>query len=485
MASPAKGFKTDFRKLLDMFFKYQRAHYHLWNIQSSPGEYKTPPEMEKTVHKLSRRCKLAQSTPSAQAQMEACARSWAKGSLETMETHYLNQIEQLVPAISQANQQDWDMAWEIATKWMQKRFKARFTPTILEWALREVTCLRKPNPTGIPPSAPTPSATSPEPPNEIPPTPPTRVRNPPSKSPKKTTPRKMASPATKGLKGTSPNPTPEEKLRKANKRLFQTPTKSTITGAKTSPEKRKKTSPVSPASPSKAPRRPSLLPKGFSQKREATSVTETQMDTSQVTPPSKKPRLHYSQEAGPSSSPCLETPCFTRHKHLGNKAQNWFLQPTRPYLILGDSNIGRLPPICHSEVQVDCFPGARIHHITRILKHKTPASPTVRALILSVGINDRNQDNRFQSKVAIQALLEAADSTFPNAHIRIATLNWSPRLPLNVRANLIRIDEAIRNTRRGIKRLPTEDFVTEEDLIHWSGTTAEKFWQHWMGLFDL
>lgn len=86
--------------------------------------------------------------------MEANARSRAKGSLETMGIHYLSKIEELVPAILQANQKDWDAAWEIATKWMQKRFKAKFTTAILEWALREVTPLRKNNSPEIPPPGP-------------------------------------------------------------------------------------------------------------------------------------------------------------------------------------------------------------------------------------------------------------------------------------------------------------------------------------------
>lgn len=192
---------------------------------------------------------------------------------------------------------------------------------------------------------------------------------------------------------------------------------------------------------------------------------------------SKKPWVHASQEAGPSGDLFLETLSFTRHEHLVNKVQNRSPQPGRPYLILGDSNISKLPAIYHSEVQVDCLPGARIHYITRVLKHKTPVSSMVRAVVLSVGINDHNQNSRFQSNKVIQALMEAADSTFPNAKIRIAA-HWSRKLPLPIRSNLVRIDEAIRRTERRIKRLPGDDFVTEDDQIHWTTTTAEKIWRH-------
>ncbi|KAK1875563.1 Actin cross-linking toxin VgrG1 [Dissostichus eleginoides] len=50
----------------------------------------------------------------------------------------------------------------------------------------------------------------------------------------------------------------------------------------------------------------------------------------------------------------------TRHEHRGNKRANWFLTPDREILILGDSNISRLPPIFDKLVQVDSYPGANI-----------------------------------------------------------------------------------------------------------------------------
>lgn len=51
----------------------------------------------------------------------------------------------------------------------------------------------------------------------------------------------------------------------------------------------------------------------------------------------------------------LTYPCsrYHEHEHRGNKTGNWSLKLERPYLIMGDSNIGTLPRINHREVQVD------------------------------------------------------------------------------------------------------------------------------------
>lgn len=511
MASPGKTPKNDFRVLLDLFFKYQRAHYHLWNIQSSPGEYKIPPGMEKTVDKLSKLNKVAEPTPTTQARLEQNARFWAKGSLEAMEVHYLRTIEELTPRILQANQDDWEAAWETATNWMRKRFKTRFTTTILAWALREVSTLKKGTVPGATPPIPDslPAPTPPDNiPDEIPPTPPQpstlnqpqiKIKLPLPKSPNTSSPRDHI-----------PTETTPTKLRKVTKRLLPSPDKpvrtpltkpkgtaksptpspskspkrTKTTSTTTTPLKRRKETSSSPSSSSSSllhPPRPSLLPKGHLYKGLNPPGTKI---TSRKTF-SLHPQIRTSQEAGPSETLPLETAAFTRHEHRGNKALNWSLKPRRPYLIIGDSNLSRLPLIHHSEVQVDCFPGAKIHHITRILKHKTPASPVVRTVVLSVGINNRNQESSTPGDGMVRALMEAAGYTFPHARIRIAALNWSKQLPLPTISNLIRINAAILRTQQAINPLPQDQFVTEDDGIHWTTATAEGMWRHWKRFFNL
>ncbi|KAF3852866.1 hypothetical protein F7725_006221 [Dissostichus mawsoni] len=59
----------------------------------------------------------------------------------------------------------------------------------------------------------------------------------------------------------------------------------------------------------------------------------------------------------PIISSLPDSPFVHRHEHRGNKARNWSLSPSREVLILGASNISRLPLIHDLRVQVDSFRG--------------------------------------------------------------------------------------------------------------------------------
>lgn len=69
----------------------------------------------------------------------------------------------------------------------------------------------------------------------------------------------------------------------------------------------------------------------------------------------------------------------------------WALEPLRGPVAIGDSNMSRLPhPLDEEEAQLVSFPGARWTHISTLLKQRTPTSLSVKKLIISIGINDRN-----------------------------------------------------------------------------------------------
>lgn len=112
-----------------------------------------------------------------------------------------------------------------------------------------------------------------------------------------------------------------------------------------------------------------------------------------------------------------ETPLRTYHLHGGNKFQNWTLEPGKKILIMGDSNLNKLPHIHDKNIQIDCYPGARLTHTAHIIKHRTPTNPTVSKVILSFGINDRETSDFNLLKRTLETLWEVAQQTFPNAII--------------------------------------------------------------------
>ncbi|KAJ4948139.1 hypothetical protein JOQ06_019679, partial [Pogonophryne albipinna] len=119
----------------------------------------------------------------------------------------------------------------------------------------------------------------------------------------------------------------------------------------------------------------------------------------------------------PPSPASPSPPLFTRHEHRGNKTLNWDLKPSWEILIVGASNIARLPLVRDSRVQVDSFPGANLSQAATLIRNKTPTSPGVQQVVLSFGLNDRDKGNPTLLEDNFLRLWNAARETFPNAVI--------------------------------------------------------------------
>lgn len=89
----------------------------------------------------------------------------------------------------------------------------------------------------------------------------------------------------------------------------------------------------------------------------------TQKRTPLLNNPLDLPQTHKKTTTQTSGTTC--------HPYLGNKFLNWNLKPIGPIIIMGDSNILRLPPIGYNGIQIDSYPGAKIMHAEHIIKHKT------------------------------------------------------------------------------------------------------------------
>lgn len=62
-------------------------------------------------------------------------------------------------------------------------------------------------------------------------------------------------------------------------------------------------------------------------------------------------------------------------------------------MIIGDSNVGLIPPYVAEGVQIDSFPGARWGH-AEILLDKADSDTSVEKLVLSFGLNNRRQRDK-------------------------------------------------------------------------------------------
>lgn len=112
-----------------------------------------------------------------------------------------------------------------------------------------------------------------------------------------------------------------------------------------------------------------------------------------------------------------------RHNSSGDKYRVWTLGPERPILVLGDSNVGRMPPLERGNVEVDCYPGANLSQAYFVLKHKAPIFKEAQHVVLAFGLNDKDQRDPVKLKKLAERLQGAAAGVFPNAVLHFPLIN--------------------------------------------------------------
>ena len=147
-------------------------------------------------------------------------------------------------------------------------------------------------------------------------------------------------------------------------------------------------------------------------------------------------------------------------------------------LIMGDSNLARLPPFTIDNLQIDSYPGATFRHAEAIIK-KATSSTVVEKVILSFGLNNRSNKVKQTTVKQLQAAVRAAKLRFPQAAIWIPVINYSHFLPHNEQKHLVHLNDYITQNLKHIPQLPSVSFWTEKDNVHWTKSTAKLMLQHW------
>lgn len=183
--------------------------------------------------------------------------------------------------------------------------------------------------------------------------------------------------------------------------------------------------------------------------------------------------------------PALETSTSTttrrptRHINTGSKMTDWSLTTRHKWVIIGDSNLARMPPFQEADLQIDAFPGATFRHAEAIMA-KTVLSTEVLKIILSFGLNNRAQKVEQTTVKQLQKAVKMAKIAFPRAHIYVPQVNFSRTLPHREQTNLNRLNRYISNNCNSIPELPRSEFITESDHIHWTHDTAKRMLHHWL-----
>ena len=176
-------------------------------------------------------------------------------------------------------------------------------------------------------------------------------------------------------------------------------------------------------------------------------------------------------------------PLSKRHDHRGRKGA-WSVTPTRATLIMGDSNLLRLPPFLLDHVQVDCYPGAKFYHANNILAKMTAPALHVKRVVLSFGLNNRADQTDTSTRQALD-MFNKACVAFPHGSIRVPLINASAGLPRPERDTISSLNEFLKSTIPTVPLLPADRFVTEEDHVHWTAATASNIHKHWINYLNL
>ena len=169
----------------------------------------------------------------------------------------------------------------------------------------------------------------------------------------------------------------------------------------------------------------------------------------------------------------------TRHLNTKRKMVDWGLVAKRKWLIVGDSNLSRIPSFQTPDMQIESYPGATFLH-AEVLMKKTKPMIKVEKVVLSFGINNRNQKLKETAMKQLQKAVKAAKEKFPYAEIWVPQINYCKNLPVDQQLTLNNLNAYIGKNMGHIPLLPDEVFSVNRDLVHWTTDTAKAMLEHWM-----
>jgi alkylated DNA repair dioxygenase AlkB len=171
---------------------------------------------------------------------------------------------------------------------------------------------------------------------------------------------------------------------------------------------------------------------------------------------------------------------FTKH---GISTNHWSLPNlSKNTAIIGDSNLARIST-CPENCQILSYSGANFDRIRKLVTDYDNSHPAPKNIIISVGINNRNQNPTASSVPSLKRLIANLNSKFPSTNIFMVSINFSSLLSATEKSNLRRLNQAI-PTLKNCKIIPPISApvfgVLPSDPIHWSRSTANLMLSHWL-----
>lgn len=173
-----------------------------------------------------------------------------------------------------------------------------------------------------------------------------------------------------------------------------------------------------------------------------------------------------------------------RHINTDRKQIDWSLNLKKKYVIIGDSNVSRIPAFNIPDLQIDSFPGAKFQHAGNLVEKATIAmEPEV--LLLSFGLNNRSQRCFTSTNKEIQRAYRVARARLPHTEIVVPMVNYCDLLPIDEQRYLEDINKYIKDNLNFLQLLPVAQFQVESDNLHWTAATGRYMLEHWVQSLNL
>lgn len=108
---------------------------------------------------------------------------------------------------------------------------------------------------------------------------------------------------------------------------------------------------------------------------------------------------------------------------------DWNLTLKKKFIIIGDSNVARLPVDHCPELQTDSFPGAKLQHSANLIE-KAILVLEPEKIVTSFGFNNRQQRFRIAAIIELQRVRNVADRRLPNTEVFFHLINFAQTIPL-------------------------------------------------------
>ena len=172
------------------------------------------------------------------------------------------------------------------------------------------------------------------------------------------------------------------------------------------------------------------------------------------------------------------------HLSTNKKFNEWKLTLKEKHVIIGDSNLGRIPTFDIQDLQIDSFPGAKLQHAANLIE-KATVGTKVEKIVLAFGLNNRTQRLRISAMRECARVSQVTQEKLPDAQVWIPLINIPQSLPEGEKIFLDELNNYIEENYSFIPLLPEEQFQVERDGLHWTAETARNMLEHWTRYLNL